>query len=161
MASTWWPQHRALCSWINHFGKPNNDYRWIRKLQVSSKSCENDNISCFLVFQLKSGSWEMEATKSLIQLWQRTTMLILDCSPLISTFAVTDFRFCPSFLEINWNKKMICLKLLFEIEFTMIEFNSHDTSREKIVQIIKTLHVKYFSFGSKIPSCIVAVNILL
>ena len=32
------------------------------------------------------------------------------------------------------------------------QFNSQDTSGEKCVEIVKTLHVKFFPFGSLLPS---------
>ena len=37
-------------------------------------------------------------------------------------------------------------------------FNSHDTEGEKCVEFVKTLHVKFFPFGSFLPSGIVTVK---
>ena len=37
-------------------------------------------------------------------------------------------------------------------------FNSHGTSGEKCVEIVKTLHVKFFPFGSLLPSRAVTVK---
>jgi len=37
-------------------------------------------------------------------------------------------------------------------------FNSHVTSGEKCVEIVKTLHVKFFPFGCREPSRNVTVN---
>ena len=37
-------------------------------------------------------------------------------------------------------------------------FNTHDTERGKCVEIVKTLHVKFFPFGSLLPFGIVSVK---
>ena len=44
------------------------------------------------------------------------------------------------------------------LDYTQCTFNSHASSREKCVEIVKTLHVKFFPFGSVEPVGSVTVN---
>ena len=55
-----------------------------------------------------------------------------------------------------WEYKIILW--LFKCNFLRV-FNSHGTSGEKCVEIVKTLHVKFFPFGSVEPVGSVTVNI--
>ena len=47
--------------------------------------------------------------------------------------------------------------IIFGMNF-FIRFNSHASSEEKCVEIVKTLHVKFFPFGSVEPVGSVTVN---
>ena len=67
----------------------------------------------------------------------------------------------PKLLQVTYHNRMasrdgdvITLKLCSlpcKYELAASRFNSHPTDWEKCVEIIKTLHVKFFPFGSPAP----------
>ena len=67
------------------------------------------------------------------------------------------FKICPS-SNCKWRSNLCRRRKWNTVSLLALYFNSHVTSGEKCVEIVKTLHVKFFPFGCREPSRNVTVK---